>query len=360
MRTTVAFCLRLRFAIVGVTLGIVLGLSPPARAAGRQLVIGALAPHLNDPSWVMITNYARHVAKVLDVQLEVLNGEGREDKQLADAQSLISRHVDAIIFVPVSSADARKIIELADQAKIPIVVCDRYPGFPAKNSYAPYLTFIGPDNVAEGRAVADYLFAHGVKNLVAVGGTPGDPNNQARTEGLHQAVAAWTNKGVKLVQYVGAREESEDGGYTVMNNLLAAHPSGTIDGLWCYNDALCLGAYKAIKQSGRSKQIKIGSMDLDAQALALIHDNTNYIYDFGGHWLQLGFAVMLAYDALHGHPPLTQLSQIEDFGIDAAGFAKYETEYLQHDPPIDIKKYMLTFNPSTKTQIPPIGISSTN
>ncbi len=346
---------RVSLAALAVAFGMMLGHGPAAQAQGRQLVIGASVPYLNDPSWVMITNYAQYVAKILNIQLEVIDAGGREDKQLADVQSLISRHVDALIFVPVSNADARSIIELADRAKMPIVVADRYPGFPAQNSYAPYLTFIGPDNVAAGRAVANYLFAHGVKNLVAIGGTPGDPNNQTRVKGLHEALAAWSGKGVKLVQYVGALE-SEENGYSAMLNLLSAHPSGTIDGLWCYNDALCLGAYRAIKQSGRDKEIKIGAMDLDKQALALVNGHNNYIYDFGGHWVELGFAEMLAYDYLHGHPPLAQFSQIEDIGVDAAGFDQFKKDYLDQEPPIDIKQYMLTFNPNTKTQVPSLEL----
>jgi ABC-type sugar transport system substrate-binding protein len=344
---------RLRLAALLAALGMLLGHGPAARAAGTEPVIGASVPYLNDPSWVMITNYAQYVAKQLNIHLLVIDAAGKEDKQMADVQSLISRRVDAIIFVPVSTADARSAIRLADQAKIPIIVADRYPGFPAKNPDAPYLTFIGPDNVAAGRAVADYLFAHGVRNLVAIGGTPGDPNNQTRVQGLHEALAAWSGKGVKLVQYVGVLE-SEENGYAAMQNLLSAHPKGTIDGVWCYNDALCLGAYRAIKQAGRQDEIKIGAMDLDKDALALVNAHTNYIYTFGGHWVELGFAEMIAYDALHGHPPLAQFSQIEDLGVDASGFATFKKEYLDAEPPIEIKRYMLTFNPSTTTQVPPL------
>ncbi|HUC18373.1 MAG TPA: substrate-binding domain-containing protein [Acetobacteraceae bacterium] len=325
----------------------------PAFADDQPITIGASVPYLNDPSWVMITNYAQYVAKQLNIRLLVIDAAGKEDKQLADVQSLISRRVAAIIFVPVSTADARSAILLADHAKIPIIVADRYPGFPAKNPDAPYLTFIGPDNVAAGRAVANYLFAHGVRNLVAIGGTPGDPNNQTRVQGLHEALKTWSDKGVKLVQYVGVLE-SEENGYAAMQNLLSAHPKGTIDGLWCYNDALCLGAYRAIKQAGRQNEIKIGAMDLDKDALALVNGHTNYIYDFGGHWVELGFAEMIAYDALHGHPPLAQFSQIEDLGVDASGFGTFKKEYLDSEPPIDIKHYMLTFNPTTTTQVPPL------
>ena len=105
---------RLRLVTMLAVLGVVFGCGASARAADKTLVIGASVPYLNDPSWVMITNYAQYVAKQLNIHLLVIDAAGKEDKQLADVQSLISRRVDAIIFVPVSTADARSVIRLVD------------------------------------------------------------------------------------------------------------------------------------------------------------------------------------------------------------------------------------------------------
>jgi ABC-type sugar transport system substrate-binding protein len=324
-------------------------------AAEEKLVIGASVPYMNDPAWVRIVDYAQYVAKILDVDLVVVDAAGKEDKQIADVQSLISRGVKALVFVPVSMANAPAIIRLADRAHVPAIATDRYPGFPANNPDAPYLTFVGPDNIAAGRKIAEFMIADGVKNFVAIGGTPGDSNNQERSKGMRDAIAANAGKGVKLLQYVGVLQ-SEDNGYATMQNLLSAHPSGTIDGVWCYNDALCVGAYRAIKQAGRDKEIKIGSMDLNPQALDLIKDKTNFVYSIGGHWVMLGFATMIAYDYLHGHKPLSDFSRIEDVGVDADGFDKFKAQYIDSQPPFDIKHYMLTFNPAATSQTPPLTL----
>ena len=342
------------FTIVAAVGGITC-LSLPVLAQAQPIIIGASVPYMNDPAWVRIVDYAQYVSKILGIQLVVVDAGGREDKQINDVESLLARHVDALVFDPVSAANAPAIIRLADRAHVPVVATDRYPGFPAANSEVPYLTFVGPDNVNAGRQIADALIAHGVRHIVAIGGMPGDSNNQERVEGLRQAIAANAAKVVKLVQYVGVIE-SEDEGYTTMQNLLSAHPPGTIDGVWCYNDALCLGAYRAIRQVGRQNQIKIASMDLDTPALELIKEHTNYIYSIGGHWVMLGFAVMIADDYLHGHKPLSQFSRIKDIGVNADGFSKYESEYLDSEPPFNIKSYMLMYNPNTKTQIPSLSL----
>jgi simple sugar transport system substrate-binding protein/ribose transport system substrate-binding protein len=334
------------------------GLAGPlhgASAAEKPLTIGASVPYMNDPAWVRIVNYAQFVAKLLDVNLIVVDAGGKEDKQIEDVQSLLARGVNALIFDPVSAANAPAIIRLADRVHTPAIATDRYPGFPADNKEAPYLTFVGPDNVAAGRKIAQFMIDHGVRHFVAIGGTPGDSNNQERSKGMREAIAANADKGARLLQYVGVLQ-SEDNGYATMQNLLAAHPRGTIDGVWCYNDALCVGAYRAIKQAGRDKEIQLGSMDLNPQALDLIAAKTNYVYSIGGHWLMLGFAEMIAYDYLHGHKPLSQFSRIEDVGVDRAGFAKFKAEYIDGNPPFDIKQYMLTFNPAAKTQTPPLTL----
>ena len=326
-----------------------------AEAVEKKLVIGASVPLLNDPAWVRIIDYGQYVAKQLGVELAVVDAQGKEDKQIADVQSLLSRGVDVLVFVPVSAANAPAIIRLANRAKVPAIADDRYPGFPANNPDAPYLTFVGPDNVDCGRKIGEYMISHGVKNFVAVEGTPGDANNQERTKGFKDAVAAHAGDGVKLLQEIGVLQ-TEDNGYAAMQNLLSAHPSGTIDGVFCYNDALCVGAYRAIKQAGRDKEIRLGATDLNPQALDLIKADTNYIYSIGGHWVMVGFAVMIAYDYMHGHKPLSEFSRIEDVGVDAAGFEKFKAHYIDALPSFDIKQYMLTFNPNAKTQTPPLTL----
>ncbi len=324
-----SFCRLVSLTAMAVAFGaLLIQSSPDAMAQDKKLVIGASVPYMNDPAWTRIVDYAQYVAKILDVDLVVVDAAGKEDKQIADVQSLLARNVSALVFVPVSKANAPAIIRMADRAKIPAIATDLYPGFPANNPDAPYLTFVGPDNVAAGRKIAEFMIDHGVKNFVAIGGTPGDSNNQERSQGMRDAIAAAAGKGVKLLQYVGVLQ-SEDNGYATMQNLLSAHPKGAIDGGWCYNDALCVGAYRAIKQAGRDNEIKIGSMDLNPQALDLIKDKTNFIYSIGGHWVMLGFATMIAYDYLHGHKPLSEFSRIEDVGVDASGFDKFKAEYIE-------------------------------
>jgi len=231
---------------------------------------------------------------------------------------------------------------------------DRHPGFPANNPDAPYLAFIGPDDAQAGRQIANALMDAGVKKMVAIGGLPGSSMAEGRKRGLDEAVAQRPD--VQLVQYFGTTEVSEEGGYRIMQNLLAAHPKGSIDGLWCYNDGTCLGAFRAVRQARRANEISIAAMDLEPQALDLIAQNSNYIYSTGGHWLQIGFGVLIAFDKVNGHDPLHTQIGLDLLGVKSDSFAKFRQQFIDNNPPYDVKQYSLTFNPQATQQTFPLRI----
>jgi ABC-type sugar transport system substrate-binding protein len=320
-------------------------------AAGAPIQIGVSIPTLDNPFWVRAVDFANHVAKELNLELVVVGAENREEKQLADVQSLLARGVKALVVTPQSTASAPGLIKLANRAHVPIVIVDRYPGFPADNPNAPYVAFIGPNDVTAGSDIAKALIGDGATQLVGLGGLPGSSVAEGREKGLREAVAGAPN--VKLVQYVGAGE-SEDNGYSAMQNILAAHPKGTINGVWCYNDALCLGAFRAVRQAGRENEIKLAGMDLVPQALDLIEKKTNYIFSTGGHWLQVGFGVMIAYDKINGHNPIKTDIRLNLIGVNGANFDAFKKQFIDSPPPYDVKQYTLTDNPAATAQTFPL------
>jgi len=324
------------------------------QAAQRQPVtIGVSIPTLDNPFWVRAVNFAEHVADQLGAELVIVGAQNREDKQISDVQSLVSRGVQALVVTPQSTASAPGLIRIAGRANLPIMMVDRYPGFPAKNQDAPYLGFIGPDDVYAGRAIANHLISAGAKRIVAIGGLPGSSVAEGRKSGLEHAIAAHPE--VTLVQYFGAGE-SEDAGYRAMQNLLAAHGKGEIDAVWCYNDALCLGAFRTVRQAGRANEIKLAGMDLVPQAVDLIAQNTNYVFSTGGHWLQLGFAVLIAYDKVQGFDPLDRNIRLSLLDVDSASFDRFKAQFIDAQPPYEVKEYSLSFNPKTQSQTFPLQV----
>lgn len=329
-------------------------LSAVATAAEPERVtIGVSIPTLDNPFWVRAVSFAEHVAEQLNAELVTVGADNREEKQISDVQSLSSRGVQALVVTPQSTASAPGLIRIAQREALPIMIVDRYPGFPADNPDAPYMGFIGPDDVAAGRSIANHLIAAGSKRIVALGGLPGSSVAEGRQTGLNDALQAHPD--VELVQYIGAGE-SEDLGYKAAQNLLAAHAPGEIDGVWCYNDALCLGAFRAIRQAGRSDDIQLAGMDLVPQAIELMSRNTNYIYSTGGHWLQLGFAVIIAVDKVRGHDPIDTDIRLELLEVDQDSVAAFQHQYIDSQPSFNIREHSLAFNPAAESQIFPLEI----
>lgn len=341
----------MRIAAIG-TVALMASVSATTLSHAASKTIGVSIPTLDNPFWVRAVDFAESAAKALDIELVVVGAENREDKQLADVQSLIARGVDALVVTPQSTASAPGLIKLAQRSDLPIMIVDRYPGFEANNEHAPYLGFIGPNDVTAGRDIAKALAAKGATKLVGIGGTPGSSVAEGRQQGLEEGAK---EAGAEIVQYL-AGGESEDDGYAAMQNLLAAHPAGSIDGVWCYNDALCLGAFRAVKQAGRDKEIILGGMDLVPQALDLIEQKTNFVFSTGGHWLQLGFGVMIAYDKINGKDPLKTDIRIDLLGVDGENFATFKKQFIDGPPPYEVKDYTLTNNPEATAQTFPLKV----
>lgn len=328
------------------------GLALCAPVAADSVKIGVSIPTLDNPFWVNAVNFATHVAGSLDIDMQVVGADNREEKQLNDVQSMISAGIQALVVVPQSTAGAPGLIKLANRAGVVVAVVDRYPGFEPNLSEAPYIAFIGPNDVSAGRDIANYLISRGATSMVALGGVPGSSVADGREQGVREATDA--ADGVELVQYVGAGE-SEDDGYQNMQNLLAAHPSGSIDSVWCYNDALCLGAYRAVLQADRQNEIMLGGMDLVPQVLELIESDTNMVFSTGGHWLQLGFGVMMAYDKLNGHDPIDTMIKLDLLGVYSDNFGTFKEQFIDNPPPYDVKEYTLTHNPDATRQTFPLA-----
>ena len=311
-------------------------------AAPKALKIGVSYPTANNPFWDNYTSFIQDGAKQLGATVTLVSADNNETKQLNDVENLISQGVDGLIVTPQSTSVAQGILRAATQRKIPVVVTDRYPGYePGTNKNADYLGFIGPNDVQAGKGITEALAADGAKNLLAVGGTPGSSVAEGRKQGLDEGVAA---AGATIVQYQAAGETQELGQKTA-ENLLQANPKGKADGIWCYNDALCMGAIKAVKDSGRASEFKLGGLDLSADAVKAIQDGT-YDVSFGGHWLQGGFGLVMLYDSLNGKQPKQPVTKLNLLKVDKTNVAKFVDQYVTNPPTYDFKQLSQVTNPA--------------
>lgn len=119
--------------------------------------------------------------------------------------------------------------------------------------HAGYL-HVSIDNIAAAQAATEHLLATGRRRIAAIGGhlTPGDVGlDKRRLQGYIQAVAG---AGLPLDPLMfDTRAWTRAEGYDDAAQIAQARRTGgkrSVDGLFCFNDSLALGALKAFQDHG--------------------------------------------------------------------------------------------------------------
>lgn len=306
----------------------------------EALTIGVSYPTSNSPFWQRYIEFIDDGGEQLDVTINAVAAEDDEQQQVSDVQNLISQGVDGLIITPTSTAVAPQLLKMADDAGVKVVVTDRYPGYePGTEGEPDYVGFIGPNDEQAGEGIAAALIDADADNILGLGGTPGTSVAEGRKAGLEKAISS----GGTLVQFENAGD-SQEAGLTTFESLLQAQPAGSADGVWCFNDNLCLGAIKAAQNANRADEFKFGGMDLSPEAITAIEDGSYYV-SFGGHWLQGGFGLVMLYDALNDIEPETPITKLDLLEVNADNVVTFKDQYIDNPPTYDFTELSRVTNP---------------
>ena len=329
---------------------VVVGQTTPVAAAE---VVGVSVPVLANPFWQRYVAFVNQVGDQLGIKVNIVDCQNQEAKQLQDIENLIASGVTELIVTPQTAQVGPVILKRAQQANIPIVITDRWPGVdPTKYDWDGFVGFIGPDDADAGFRIAQALAAAGKKNLVAINGVHGASVAEGRFKGLDNFVKA--NPDVKLLdtQWIG---ETSDLGLQTMENYQAAY-GGKYDGVWNYNDALATGAIKALRDAGmgddlKSGKISVAGMDLNPDAVELIQQGF-YLASFGGHWLQGGFGLVMLHDYVNGKPPEAQyrVVRLKLMEVNHDNVGKFMDQFVNNPPTIDARQLSRVTNPAASGQ----------
>jgi len=112
----------------------------------------------------------------------------------------------------------------------------------------------------------------GEGRMVVLRGGPEDNSiGLDRTNGMLSEVE---KSKIAVIKAPNFGDWSEDGGFTLMADLLAQYDK--IDVVFCENDSMCLGAQKAIQDAGRNDEMFLVGVDGQKEALLQILNGTNY------------------------------------------------------------------------------------
>jgi ribose transport system substrate-binding protein len=250
--------------IVGVLVCVLMiGTMGASMASAAAPKIGLAVSTLNNPFFVDLRDGALEEAKKVGLTITVADAQNDPNRQLSQVENFIEQGVSIILVNPCDSAAIVPAIKAANRAKIPVITVDRGA------DGGEVVCHIASDNVQGGEMAGEFLAKLiGYKGkVVELEGIPGTSAARDRGKGFNEVMKKYPD--IKIV----ARQEAgfdRAKGMTVMENILQAQPQ--IDGIFCHNDEMALGALRAIEAAGRLSAIKIVGFDATDDAVKSVKD----------------------------------------------------------------------------------------
>lgn len=259
----------------------------------RRTVIGV--SQCSDDLWRQKVNreikIGQYQYKNVDVVFASADNNGQ--RQARQIDSLVKTKVDLLVVAPSDVKTVAPAIERAYRAGIPVILYDRM----IESTH--YTAYIGTDNVAIGKEVADYL-AHqlqGRGTVVELTGERGSTPVADRHRGFMQGMKAFPQ--IQVVTLEG--DWNLAGAKKLMRQYMDA--GKPVDAVFGHNDAEAWGAQQAAKDKNREKQmlfVGIDGLPGENQGVDLVDKGVmtaSYIYPTKGEAI-----VPLAMNILQGKP----------------------------------------------------------
>jgi ribose transport system substrate-binding protein len=240
---------------------------------GKKWEVALIMKTMSNPFFISMEKGAREAEKELDVTVRALTPEEETDiqDQIGLVEDMIAKKVDAILVAPAGSKEIVPSLVKAKQAGVVVLNLDNRVDRDAAAAAGLELdAYVGADNQQGGFLAGDKLARMmGREGTVAMlEGIPGVDNAEARKRGFEEAMAQYP--GIEIVQSQTARWKQEEA-LDVMQDILQNHPD--LDGLFCANDMMALGAIQAIEDAGKTGALFVASYDnLEAAQQAIMDD----------------------------------------------------------------------------------------
>ncbi len=287
-------------------LGVLGGSGGPAgvQAAPARLVY-FIFTGFNYPYFAPMADGVRATAKLYPgMTIKVVSANNSSSTEISQVNEAIAAGAKGIILNPIS-ASLTSVSQSAVAKGIPVVAIDRDVATPAARN-----VFIGDRDVTLGKIETDYalkyLESHRVKtpwNVAILQGTLGASTAVDRVKGTMQALDPAVKSGkVKIVLNQSADFATAAAQRTI-SELLAK--STNVQLIVCGNDAMALGAIRAIKDHGLApgKDVYVVGADAQPQSLAAIKDGEQLDTVTHSPFLEAVWAVEAMDNYLNGVKP---------------------------------------------------------
>lgn len=219
---------------------------------------------LNNPWFVFLAETAAKQAKALGYETKIFDSQNNTATESDNFENAIAAGYGAILFNPTDANGSVVNVTKAKTAGVAVFCMDR-----EVNTLDGPVSQILSDSYSGCIDIGKYF----VKQLnkkgkyVEILGMVADNNTWNRSKGFHSVVDAYPD--LKMVAQQSA-DFDRNKGLEVMESILQAHPD--INGVFCGNDAMAMGAYQALVAAGKANQVKVFGFDGAEDAIQGIND----------------------------------------------------------------------------------------
>lgn len=238
----------------------------PALAADKKVTIGVAVANLQADFFNQIKQSTENYGKQLGVEIIAVDAKGDSATQVSQIQDLITRKIDALIYIPAGATAASVPVKAARAAKIPVVNVDR------NADDAPGDTFIATDSVAASRTLGEWICKQtgGKGKIGIIQGQLGTTPEVDRDNGFNQALAKCP--GLTVVAKQDSKMWMQDEGFAIAQDMLQKNPDINI--FYGRADALALGAAQAVKVANVKGKVWVIGFDGDVAGLKAVQSGT--------------------------------------------------------------------------------------
>ena len=205
----------------------------------RIHIIGLVVPDLTDTHFARVASGVARIMQPAGYTVLISNSEGDAERERQAVHLLLScSQVEGIVLASAQTPGETALFRQLEKHNMPFVLVDR--DFPEVGA-----NYVGADDEEIGAVATEHLIARGCRHIAHIEG-PETSSGAARSGGY---VAALRAHGLKSSPgYVVRGGTTDQSGCAAMRELLAVNPR--LDGVVCFNDAVAVGAIKAILEAG--------------------------------------------------------------------------------------------------------------
>ncbi|MQA93948.1 MAG: substrate-binding domain-containing protein [Streptosporangiales bacterium] len=239
---------------------------------------------------------AKVKALCADCTIEYQNADQDANKQLSQAESMLTAGVKVLVLDAVDAKAAANIVTKAEQQGVPVVAYDRLASGPVDY----YISF---DNQKvgqlQGQALLDELKKGGDAKrgeVVMINGAPTDPNAADFKKGAHSVLDGQVTVGKEY----DTPDWSPDKAQQQMEAAISAVGKDNIIGVYAANDGTGGGAIAAMKGAGFDKLPPVTGQDAELAAVQRILTGEQFMTVYKAIKPEAETAAQMAVDLAQG------------------------------------------------------------